>query len=502
MRRIVLLVTTLVIAGATLIPAGGALTQELFRYYPETGHYVKGDWLAWYLAHGGPERIGAPRTEDFKELDRLVQYFRTIRLEWDCGPDGRQPCRLRPGTLGEQILGRSLDLTPDRQSAGVRIGDTRVFAEVGLSVSGEFLAVFDELGGVEFFGLPLTGEVVEAGQTVQWFQRARLQRDADGVVRLSRLGDYWIDTLKRVPLIATLRQPPPAPAPALPVAGPTLSGHIAYRSAAGEIILVSLADGTERVVGAGAEPALSPDGTRIAYVRTGEQPGVWVIDLRTGNEERVATDAGVRSPVWSPDGTRLAMLRSKQDPVRGVNPVTRRPGWFLEDHYSVMVVDVATRTTTDLPSLTFSSFPSWSSDGTRIVFDGNTGLYLIPTDGTGVPTVIPNTNRLTSQPAWSPDGQRLALVYKRNDNVDLAIMNVDGTGFQLLTESPRTTRQSNNVAPVWSPDGRWIAFLSDRDGAWQVYAIDPETRVIRPLLAHDLGVAFTFADERALSWSR
>ncbi|MFN8535233.1 MAG: LpqB family beta-propeller domain-containing protein [Dehalococcoidia bacterium] len=303
-------------------------------------------------------------------------------------------------------------------------------------------------------------------------------------------------------LITTLRQPPPATSPSLPVAAPKFDGRVVYRSAEGEIVVADLADGSERVVGAGNEPALSPDGTKIAFVRIGEQPGIWVLDLRTGEEQRVATENGARSPIWSADGTRLAILKTRQDPVRGTNPATRRSGWFLENHFSVVVVDVASRTTTDLPSMTFSSFPSFSPDGTELVFDGNIGLFVVPTNGSGEPVLVPNTNRLFSQPAWSPDGTRFAVTFKRNDNVDIGVINRDGSGFQLVTESPFAARQANNVAPVWSPDGSRIAFLSDRDGVWQLYTLDLATRTVQPLLTHDLGVAFSFSDERAVSWGR
>jgi dipeptidyl aminopeptidase/acylaminoacyl peptidase len=498
--RWTLFTLTLAASLALGLPAG-LRAQQLFEYYPETGQYVQGEYLRWYLAKGGPAVLGYPRTPDFRERDRLVQYFQTIRLEWDCGKDGRAPCRLRPGTLGEEILGRKLDLPPDQQTTGSSGEGSRYFGETNTTVSGAFLSRFDELGGLDFFGYPLTDPVVEAGQTVQWFQRARLQLDPDGVVRLSRLGDYWIDTLKRVSAPYLLRRPAPAPLPALSIAARAPQGRFVFQTATGQIVQITADGSGERVLTSGHEPALSPDGSRLAFGR-GDPPSIWLLDLASGEERLLVAEPGVRSPVWSPDGSRLAILKSKRDPVFRIDPATRRPGWLLEEHFGIAVVDVASGTLIDLPSQTFSSAPSWSPDGQQIVFDGNTGLYLVPTDGSGEPRLLPGTNSQFTQPAWSPDGSLIALALRRNDHYDLAVIRPDGRGLRLLTESPFLTRASNNVAPAWSPDGQQIIFLSDRHGSWQLYTIDVDGRNLRPVFAGANPLTFRYAKERVVSWGR
>ncbi|GIW08489.1 MAG: hypothetical protein KatS3mg060_3294 [Dehalococcoidia bacterium] len=486
---------------ALLVPLSSASAQELFEYFSETGHYVQGDYLAWYRAKGGAEVLGFPRTPDFRERDRLVQYFQTIRLEWDCGPDGRDPCRLRPGTLGEEIYGKKVDLPPDRQTPGISTGESTFFGETNTVVEGAFWRVFRQLGGLEFFGYPLTNQVNEAGQTVQWFQRARLQLDGDGVVRLSALGDYWIDTLRRVPAPYLVRRPAPAPVPAVPITGRQPVGRFYFQTAAGQIVAVN-ADGTdERVVTTGSEPSVSPDGTQLALSRSGPD-SIWIRDLRSGEERQVVALPGVRSPVWSPDGTRLAILKGKEDPVLRLDPATRRPRWMLEEHYAIAVVDVASGTVQDIPSQTFSAYPSWSPDGRQIVFDGNTGLYIVEPTGAGEPRVIPGTNNQYTMPAWSPDGSVIAFALRRADHYDIALIRPDGGGVRLLTESPSLLRASNNVAPAWSPDGRQIVFLSDRDGSWQLYTVDVDGRNLRPVFAGDRVFTFSYGDERLVAWGR
>jgi Tol biopolymer transport system component len=113
-----------------------------------------------------------------------------------------------------------------------------------------------------------------------------------------------------------------------------------------------------------------------------------------------------------------------------------------------------------LRTLFFQVEPAWSPDGTRIAFSSNrTGsfdLYAMAADGTG-------TRRLTATPAedrhpsWSPDGRRIA--FSRGTPGDLHVMDADGSSMRRLVESPADDRQ-----PVWSPDGRWIAFTRKAPG--------------------------------------
>ncbi len=137
---------------------------------------------------------------------------------------------------------------------------------------------------------------------------------------------------------------------------PAGSGTPTYfaTNAAGQIVAVN-ADGTdERVITSGSEPSISPDGTQLAFSRSGPS-SIWVRDLRSGEERQLVALMGVRSPVWSPDGARLAILKGKQDPVLRIDPATRRPRWMLEDHFAIAVVEVASGVVQDIPSQTFSA---------------------------------------------------------------------------------------------------------------------------------------------------
>jgi Tol biopolymer transport system component len=117
-------------------------------------------------------------------------------------------------------------------------------------------------------------------------------------------------------------------------------------------------------------------------------------------------------------------------------------------------------------------FPSWSPDGTRIVFcsdrDGNYEIYIMNTDGS-------NQIRLTENPAndvfpcFSPDGHKIAFVSERDGNQEIYMMHKDGTDQIRLTDDP-----ARDAEPSWSPDGSRIAFDSDRNGNMEIYTMNTD----------------------------
>lgn len=108
--------------------------------------------------------------------------------------------------------------------------------------------------------------------------------------------------------------------------------------------------------------------------------------------------------------------------------------------------------------------PAWSPDGARIAFDGQvtTGqgisdIYVMNADGTSV-TQLTNDPADDANPAWSPDGSQIVFESTRDGNRELYTMNADGSNQVRLTNDPATDRD-----PSWSPDGTKIAFSSDRE---------------------------------------
>ena len=119
----------------------------------------------------------------------------------------------------------------------------------------------------------------------------------------------------------------------------------------------------------------------------------------------------------------------------------------------------------------------WSPDGSRIAFrsdrDGNEELYVMTAPEHGGVTHETAPLRLTHTPAnerwpsWSPDGKHLAFRSDRDGNAEIYVMNADGSGQTRLTDDPAA-----DELPAWSPDGGRIAFVSDRDGNAEIYVMN------------------------------
>jgi TolB protein len=189
------------------------------------------------------------------------------------------------------------------------------------------------------------------------------------------------------------------------------------------------------------QPAWSPDGRKLAIVANiGGKNGIYVMNADGRELKRLTSDAGwVEFPAWSPDGRSLAFLHFDGPPSGEI---------------SVMKADGSGRRT--LTQGSRAGKPAWSPDGQRIAFmswrDGNLEIYAINADGAGQRRLTHNAVR-DSYPVWSPDGRRIA--FERN--WQLYVMNADGSG-----QRPLTRRGAHNFNPAWSPDGKRIAFERGR----------------------------------------
>ena len=120
---------------------------------------------------------------------------------------------------------------------------------------------------------------------------------------------------------------------------------------------------------------------------------------------------------------------------------------------------------------------AWSPNGRLIAFLSDDDLWVMNADGT-------RPHRLVDSPGtggsftWSPDGRKIAFSVLergppprvRHGDSEVHVVNADGSGSRNLTDSDHAYDDN----PVWSPDGRAIAFTSDRDGNVEIYVMDAD----------------------------
>jgi len=136
--------------------------------------------------------------------------------------------------------------------------------------------------------------------------------------------------------------------------------------------------------------------------------------------------------------------------------------------------------------------PAVSPDGRRIAFSsgrgGNLDIYVMDANGSNL-TQLTSSRGFDEWPAWSPDGRTLVFVSDRTGNVEIYTIPANGGPEQRLTDHP-----ADDWPAVWSPDGRRLLFASNRDGNWNLFLLELAGGTLTRLTS-DPG------DEREPAWS-
>jgi TolB protein len=296
-------------------------------------------------------------------------------------------------------------------------------------------------------------------------------------------------------------------------------------------------------------PAWSPDGTSIAFSSNRFGPfEIFVMRADGTGVRRIARGRGPNgsyTPSWSPDGKWIAFSSSFRTPENPEIYVVRPDGTGLKR---------LTRTAGDAHRLGDDGWPSWSPDGKRIVFSsnrtGNGEVWIMNADGTGQRRVAGLARRDDWGPRFSHDGRTIAfhslylsaesrIYVVRPDGTGLRRLPVDGmevnwrpaVGTRTLAATAagdivftrhlggtgvgdiysvsadgsglrRLTTSRNNFDAVYSPDGKRIAFASDRvrAGAPELYVMDANGRNVRRL-THSANTSGAFVINSQPAWT-
>ena len=211
----------------------------------------------------------------------------------------------------------------------------------------------------------------------------------------------------------------------------------------------------DRVLDYASQPALSPDGRRLAFRRwKSDDRGIGVMDAHGGNRSRLTNFLEDALPAWAPDA-RTLVFSSRREPDRKsrLYAVETAGGSDWELHQAGGPV--------------FGSYPIWSS-ANRVIYHADApqvGLAQVNPDGAGFAMLVDDGS--ATAPSISSDGRSLIYMSQTGGSWDIYRANADGSGRVRLTDNP-----ANDGLPAWSPDGRSIAFLSDRSGAWSLWVMN------------------------------
>jgi Tol biopolymer transport system component len=206
-------------------------------------------------------------------------------------------------------------------------------------------------------------------------------------------------------------------------------------------------------------PSWSADGKRLAYQRDSNGSAIYVLNVDGTGQQRLSPTPGFDvTPSWSPDGTQLVYSRLYSAPQPNHPPLT---------DIRVMNAD-GSGDHAILAGTVFSVEPRWSVNH-QIVFmslmnGANLEIYVMNVDGTGIRQLTDGASN--ADPVWSPDGMQITFGSDRESGNKLNIfaMNADGSGQEQLThfDVPDEAGDTN-----WRSDGGKIAFEYDISGMKQ-----------------------------------
>jgi Tol biopolymer transport system component/tRNA A-37 threonylcarbamoyl transferase component Bud32 len=227
------------------------------------------------------------------------------------------------------------------------------------------------------------------------------------------------------------------------------------------------------------DPAISPDGTLIAYT-AGSLLGmkIYVRQLSGGRPVLLAGNVpgDHRSPSWSPDGSQIAFRgRATYFAEMGLRRERSRPAAGGEAIYVIPALGGIAKKLVDAGAGIPLFNPVFSPDGRSVAYAENRTIYVRPLEGGNATKIAEGTD--PHSVAWSPDGARLAYVLDNRPFANAQALGFGNVGpssiWTVAVAGGRPVLVSDtmnlNTSPAWSPDGRALLYVSSRGGTRDVY---------------------------------